>query len=138
MRSSTFTLFFVAIVMAVLFMLTSRSNAQDCKSCYTSKVSLFQQPTVRSYEVVEMQKQTQWQKVEVEVPVTRKFEEITYTREVFDGGLGDFLNCGPLCQIRTRIQERRQSRPRRVRGFSWGCLVNAFAAYSQCAMSRRR
>ena len=115
------------------------SNAQDCIDCNGRRVSLFQSPaTVKTYEVVEMQKQTQWKKIEVEVPVTRKFQEITYTREVFDGGLGDFLNCGPVCRVRTRIQERRQSRPRRVRGFSWGCLVNAFAAYSQCAMQRRR
>jgi len=136
--------FAIAVLTIWAFVMFSSGLAQgqeciDCRSVgATRAVSLFQQPTVRTFEVVEMQ--TQLQTVEVEVPVTRKYEEITYTREVFDGGLGDFLQGGPIKRLRERIQERRQQRGRRgrVRGFSWGCLVNAFAAYGQCAMSRRR
>lgn len=127
------------LVFALIAISNALAGAQECNDCNVRSISLFQSPaTVKSYQVVEMQTHTQWQKVEVQVPVTRNFEEITYTREVFDGGLGDFLQGGPIKRLRQRIQERRQQRGRRVRGFSWGCLVNAFAAYSQCAMSRRR
>ena len=136
--------FAIGMILTWSFLLIGCNQVQgqecvDCRSVGTTRgVSLFQSPTVRTFEVVEMQKQLQT--IEVEVPVTRKYEEITYTREVFDGGLGDFLQGGPIKRLRERIQERRQQRGRRgrVRGFSWGCLVNAFAAYSQCAMSRRR
>ena len=113
------------------------ANAQACRDCNVQSISLFTSPAVKTYQVVEMQKQIQWQQVETEVPVTRTFEEITYTQEVFDGGLTEFLGGGFIQRIRERRQERRQGRGGRVRGFNWGCLVSAFGAYSQCAMSRR-
>tara|TARA_Y100000385_G_scaffold182552_1_gene188601 strand:- start:68 stop:556 length:489 start_codon:yes stop_codon:yes gene_type:complete len=96
-------------------------DGQECQPCQVRQMSWASPASVRSFEVTEMQMQTQWQKVQVQVPVVRKFEEITMTREVFDGGL----------------QKLRQRRPRRLRAFNWGCVAQGVAAYISCSTAKR-
>lgn len=106
---------------SLLFCLACQQvDGQECKDCQVRSIRFGKPSVVRTYEVVEMQTQMQWQQVQVEVPVTRKFEEIKYTREVFDGGVS-----------------RLRSRPRRLRAFNWGCVATAVGAYFNCATAKR-
>lgn len=112
----------IRVVFACLFFVVAchTVDGQECKPCRVQSIKFAKPAVVRSFEVVEMQTQQQWKKVEVQVPVTRKFEEVTYTREVFDGG---------VCNLR--------SRPRRLRAFNWGCVATAVGAYFNCATAKR-
>ena len=107
----------IGLVLLALMVAISSADGQECRQCEVQSISFASAPVVRTFEVQEMQ--TQWQ--QVQVPVTRKFEEVTYTREVFDGG----------------ISKLRSRRPRRLRAFNWGCVATAVGAYINCSTAKR-
>lgn len=113
--------YLIGLVLLALMVAISSADGQECKDCQVGSIRFGKPSVVRTYEVVEMQTQMQWQQVQVEVPVTRKFQEVTYTREVFDGG----------------ISKLRSRRPRRLRAFNWGCVATAVGAYINCSTAKR-
>ena len=119
-RFKMFSLLAIALFMLSSLLLSS-VDGQECQPCQVRKMSWASPASVRSFEVKEMQTQTQWQKVEVKVPVVRKFEEVTFTREVYDGGL----------------QKLRQRRPRRLKAFNWACVATGVAAFVNCSTAKR-
>ena len=112
----------VCLSFAATCLIATSVDGQECVDCNVSSISWASAPLVKAFEVTEMQEQTQWKEIEVMVPVTRKFEEVTYAREVFDGGLKEM---------------RSQRRPRRLRAFNWACVATGVAAFVNCSTAKR-
>tara|TARA_R110000744_G_C19067464_1_gene529711 strand:+ start:32 stop:442 length:411 start_codon:yes stop_codon:yes gene_type:complete len=107
---------------AIVCLIATSIDGQECVDCNVRSINWVSAPVVKAFTITEMQKQSQWKEIEVEVPVTRKFEEVTYTREVFDGGLKEM---------------RSQRRPRRLRAFNWACVATGVAAFVNCSTAKR-
>ena len=111
----------VAVLLTVLC-LASLANAQDCVDCNsfrTVRSKFVSAPKVERYQVTEMVKAIKMVPTEVEVPMTRTYETVTTTREIYDGGAREML------------------RRRRVGFMNWGCVGTAVGAYFDCSMAKR-
>lgn len=112
----------LSAVLLTVLCLASLGKAQDCVDCNsfrTVRSKFVSAPKVERYQVTEMVKAVKMVPTEVEVPVTRTYETVTTTREIYDGGAKEML------------------RRRRVGFMNWGCVATAVGAYFDCSMAKR-
>jgi len=111
----------VAILLTFIFSagIAQAQNCVDCSSFRSVQAKFVSSPKVERYQTTEMVKAIKMVPTEVEVPMTRTFETVTTTREIYDGGAREML------------------RRRRVGFMNWGCVATAVGAYFDCSMAKR-
>lgn len=112
----------VVAVLLTVVCLASLVNAQDCVDCDSFRAvrsKFVSAPKVVRYQVTEMVKAIKMVPKEVVMPKIRTYEDVTTTREIYDGGA------------------REMFRRRRVGFMDWGCVATAVGAYFDCAMAKK-